>query len=74
MSESHLQVIDLTWRGFAFNARTDRYVGSIKGHVDHRISRANGGSNDYANLTWACAPCNWSKGVMNDTEFLDLLQ
>lgn len=42
------------------------------GHVDHRISRANGGSNDYGNLAWACAPCNLSKGAMNDTEFLAL--
>jgi hypothetical protein len=44
------------------------------GHVDHRVSRANGGGNDYDNLAWACAPCNWSKGAMNDTEFLTLLQ
>lgn len=44
------------------------------GHVDHRVSRANGGSNDYGNLAWACAPCNWSKGAMNDTAFLDLFQ
>ena len=39
------------------------------GHVDHRVSRANGGSNDLANLTWACASCNCSKGAMNDYEF-----
>jgi hypothetical protein len=44
------------------------------GHVDHRVSRANGGSNDYDNLTWACASCNLSKGPMNDTEFLALFQ
>lgn len=44
------------------------------GHVDHRVSRVNGGSNDYYNLAWACAPCNLSKGPMNDTEFLALFQ
>jgi HNH endonuclease len=43
------------------------------GHVDHRTSRANGGSNDYDNLAWACASCNCSKGAMNDTEFMSLL-
>lgn len=42
------------------------------GHVDHRTSRANGGSNDFDNLAWACAPCNWSKGAMNDTDFMSL--
>jgi hypothetical protein len=45
-----------------------------KGHIDHRVSRANGGSNDYTNLAWACAPCNLSKGSRNDTEFLALFQ
>jgi hypothetical protein len=44
------------------------------GHVDHRVSRANGGSNNYDNLVWACAPCNCSKGALNDTEFLALFQ
>lgn len=44
------------------------------GHVDHRISRANGGGNDYDNLAWACVSCNCSKGSKNDTEFLALLQ
>jgi hypothetical protein len=43
------------------------------GHVDHRISRYNGGSNDYENLTWACVYCNCSKGSLNDDEFLQLL-
>lgn len=44
------------------------------GHVDHRVSRANGGSNGYDNLAWACAPCNLSKGPLNDTEFMALFQ
>jgi hypothetical protein len=44
------------------------------GHVDHRTSRANGGSNDYNNLAWACVSCNCSKGALNDTEFMALFQ
>lgn len=44
------------------------------GHVDHRVSRANGGPNDYDNLAWACVSCNCSKGALNDNEFLSLLQ
>lgn len=44
------------------------------GHVDHRVSRANGGSNDYDNLTWSCAPCNLSKGSLNDNEFMAFFQ
>lgn len=49
-------------------------VHAPNGHVDHRISRANGGPNDYDNLAWACASCNCSKGALNDTEFLSLMQ
>jgi hypothetical protein len=44
------------------------------GHVDHCISRANGGSNDYDNLAWSCVSCNCSKGAMDDTEFMFLIQ
>lgn len=44
------------------------------GHVDHRIRRNNGGSNDADNLTWACGFCNCSKGALNDTEYIALLQ
>lgn len=40
------------------------------GHVDHRISRFNGGGNDFDNLTWACVSCNCSKGAMNDYDFI----
>lgn len=39
------------------------------GHVDHKTSRVNGGSNRLNNLCWACAPCNLSKGGMNAHEF-----
>lgn len=43
------------------------------GHVDHKTSRANGGSNLLRNLTWACVSCNCSKGRMNAREFRLLL-
>lgn len=46
------------------------WIHAPNGHVDHRTSRACGGSNDPDNLAWACAPCNWSKGTRCDTEFL----
>ena len=48
------------------------WIHAPNGHVDHRISRARGGGNDPDNLTWACAPCNWSKGTRSDAEFLSL--
>lgn len=44
------------------------------GHVDHRISRNNGGSNEPENLTWACVYDNCSKGAMNDDEYIALLR
>ncbi|HQU85496.1 MAG TPA: HNH endonuclease signature motif containing protein [Pyrinomonadaceae bacterium] len=44
------------------------------GHVDHRISRNNNGSNEPENLTWACIFCNCSKGALNDNEYITLLQ
>ena len=50
------------------------WIHAPNGHVDHRISRACGGSNDPDNLAWACAPCNWSKGTRCDTEFLSLFE
>jgi HNH endonuclease len=40
-----------------------------QGHVDHKTSRADGGSNHLRNLTWACASCNCSKGRMNARQF-----
>lgn len=40
-----------------------------RGHVDHKTSRANGGSNLLRNLTWACVRCNCSKGGMNARNF-----
>lgn len=46
---------------------------ATQGHVDHKTSRANGGSNLLRNLTWACAPCNQSKGKMNAPQFKRLI-
>lgn len=43
------------------------------GHVDHRVSRANGGSNHMNNLSWACVQCNCSKGAMNTRQFMRLM-
>ncbi len=43
------------------------------GHVDHCVSRVNGGGNEPENLTWACAFCNCSKGALNDTDYIRLL-
>lgn len=31
--------------------------------VDHKLARANGGTDDPENLTIACRPCNSSKGA-----------
>jgi hypothetical protein len=43
------------------------------GHVDHKTSRANGGSNLPRNLIWACSSCNCSKGRMNAPDFRKLI-
>lgn len=43
------------------------------GHVDHKTSRANGGSNLLRNLVWACSSCNCSKGRMNAPQFKKLI-
>jgi hypothetical protein len=43
------------------------------GHVDHKTSRANGGSNLFRNLVWACGSCNCSKGRMNAPQFENLI-
>jgi hypothetical protein len=40
-----------------------------QGHIDHSVSRINGGSNHLNNLRLACAPCNLSKGPLNSKQF-----
>jgi 5-methylcytosine-specific restriction endonuclease McrA len=40
-----------------------------KGHVDHVIALANGGSNWPSNLQLTCTPCNLSKGAKDAIEF-----
>lgn len=42
------------------------------GHVDHRVSRVNGGSNRLHNLSWACPPSTLKKGPMNARQFIRL--
>lgn len=48
------------------------YCGSIcdpadgrRVHIEHKVARANGGTNAYMNLALACAPCNLFKGPRN---------
>ncbi|MGO8790667.1 MAG: HNH endonuclease [Terriglobia bacterium] len=39
-------------------------------HIDHSVSRANGGTNHLNNLRLACSPCNLKKGSLNARQFL----
>ena len=39
-------------------------------HIDHSVSRANGGTNHLNNLRLSCAPCNLGKGPINSREFI----
>ncbi len=39
-------------------------------HIDHSVSRVNGGTNHLNNLRLSCAPCNLSKGPLNSREFV----
>jgi hypothetical protein len=38
-------------------------------HIDHSISRRNGGTNHLNNLRLSCPPCNLSKGSLNARQF-----
>jgi hypothetical protein len=67
-----------TWKKELVRARdneTCSYCGCYapQGHVDHKTSRKNGGSNLLRNLAWACGSCNCSKGRMNAPQFRKLL-
>ncbi len=46
-----------------------RRVSRRNRHIDHRVSRINGGTNHLNNLCLACASCNLSKGPLNTREF-----
>jgi hypothetical protein len=46
-----------------------RRVSRSTRHIDHRISRVNGGTNHLNNLSLACASCNLSKGPLNARQF-----
>jgi len=39
-------------------------------HIDHSVSRANGGTNHLNNLRLSCAACNLSKGAFNARQFV----
>ena len=39
-------------------------------HVDHRVPRSRGGSDEAANIQAVCAPCNRRKGVKQMDELL----
>ena len=41
-----------------------------KGHLDHIVALARGGSNWPSNLQWLCAPCNLSKSARDPIEFM----
>ncbi len=45
------------------------YVALGEEHIDHSVSRKNGGTNHLNNLRLACAPCNLSKGSLNSRQF-----
>jgi 5-methylcytosine-specific restriction endonuclease McrA len=36
-------------------------------HVDHRLARARGGTNDRSNLVTSCSICNQGKGTTGST-------
>lgn len=54
---------------FQRDAFTCQYCGrsapKVQLHADHRISRANGGSDEMDNLVTACSECNYGKGRLN---------
>ncbi len=54
---------------------TCTYCGAFdpNGHVDHRVSRKNGGTNHTNNLSWACRCCNLRKGASNARNFQRLV-
>lgn len=47
-----------------------RIVLSGKGHLDHIVALARGGSNDRRNLQWLCAPCNQTKSARDPIEYM----
>ena len=56
-----LRMLILERDGFTCQLRLPGCTGFAT-HVDHRVSRRDGGSDDPLNLQAACASCNWLKG------------
>lgn len=46
-----------------------RRVSRADRHIDHSVSRSNGGSNHINNLRTACRDCNLEKGALNARQF-----
>ena len=53
------------WRCTFCGRRVSRHTR----HIDHSVSRANGGTNHINNLRLACPQCNLSKGPLNGKQF-----
>lgn len=43
-------------------------------HVDHKIPKSSGGTNEISNLALTCASCNISKGKKSESEFIEFIQ
>jgi hypothetical protein len=54
------------WRCTYYQRRVTR----ANRHIDHSVSRRNGGSNHLNNLRTACRDCNLYKGSLNARQFL----
>ena len=50
---------------------TDRKPGPNQSHIDHSISKVNGGNNSLENAQNSCRTCNLAKGAKNSDEFID---
>ena len=53
-------------------ALTGRPMSLDDAHLDHKVPRSRGGSNDMGNLRWTCSKANEAKGSMTDGEFVVL--
>ena len=49
-------------RVFAEKGNACTYCGAEAWHIDHRLPKSRGGTDDFDNLVPTCAPCNLDKG------------